>query len=489
VLPTLSADALILAVDVGSSSVRAMLFDREGNALDNVFAQVRYSPQTTPDGGSTIDSEILCQNVFDSITTALRQAGDHASRIAVVAMDTLVSSLLGVGIDGQPTTPIYTWADTRGGELGEQWTAQLANQGLSPEQYTQITGCRIHTSYWPLRLLWLEAHSAEAFQRTAYWMSLGEYIFYRLTGARQVSASTASWSGLLNRHTLDWDVKTLAALPIRREQLSTISAQPHTTNGDEWARRWPALRQALWTPPVADGAASNIGAGCTVPDRVALSVGTSGAVRVVVHGTPDDVPNGLFAYRVDSPRSLIGGALSNAGNFYAWLQSILKIVDSDRLNQAVAAMEPDSHSLTILPFLAGERAPGWNPAAQAVIMGMTLDTTPEHLVRAGLEAIAYRFAQVADRLKPLLPQDVIYVASGNAILSSPTWMQIMADVLNTTVYATTETETTIRGTVYLATGNERTPVLGQRYTPDPARHAIYSRAIERQMTLYKRLFG
>jgi gluconokinase len=488
VLSALPNDALILTVDIGSSSVRALLFDRKGNALDSVFTQVRYSPQTTPDGGSIIDPEVLCRNVFDSITKTIQQAGDHSARIAAVAMDTLVSSLVGVGEDGQPSTPIYTWADTRGGELSDKWIAQLAATGLSPEQYTQRTGCRIHTSYWPLRLLWLQAHSPEAFRRTAYWMSLGEYLYYRLTGRRHVSVSTASWSGLLNRHTLEWDSQVMASLPIQPEQLSTIFSQPQKIKGDEWAKRWPALRNALWTPPVADGAASNVGAGCTTSNYVALSVGTSGALRMVLPGSPETVPDGLFAYCVDEKRSLIGGSLSNAGNLYAWMQRVLRVTEPEILEQLIAAIEPDSHGLTLLPFLAGERAPGWNPAAQAVIMGMTLDTTPEYLVRAGLEAVAYRFAQVADRLAPLLPKDAIYVASGSAILSSPTWMQIMADVLNATVCATTEAETTIRGTVYLATGDELPPKLGTRYTPDPACHMTYRRAVERQMALYKRLF-
>src|SRR5882724_9432098 len=160
------------------------------------------------------------------------------------------------------------------------------------------------------------------------------------------------------------------------------------------------------------------------------------------------------------------------------MQRTLKVAEPETLEQAIAQMEPDSHGLTLLPFLAGERAPGWNPIAEAVIMGMTLDTAPEQLVRAGLEAVAYRFAQVAERLAPQLAPDPVYVASGTAILSSPTWMQIIADTLNATVCATTDNETTIRGTVYLATGNELSPQLGHCYTPDPARHTIYMKAKE-----------
>src|SRR5262245_34694708 len=124
-----------------------MLFDQTGKALENVFAQVHYSAETTPDGGSIIDPHALFETVLDSITTVVEQVGERSQHIAVVAMDTLVSSLVGVTERGEPTTPIFTWADTRGGELSDQWRSRLATVGLSPEQYTQTTGCRIHTSY------------------------------------------------------------------------------------------------------------------------------------------------------------------------------------------------------------------------------------------------------------------------------------------------------------------------------------------------------
>ena len=482
----LSPEALILAVDVGSSSVRAMIFDRQGFALDGVFAQARYSPDTTPDGGSTIDPAAMCNRIFECIDTTLHQAGSRAAHIAVVAMDTLVSNLMGMAADSQPTTPVYTWADVRGANLSEQWKSQLASAGMSVADYIQRTGCRVHTSYWPLRLLWLKTAEPERFQKTACWLSIGEYALYRIFGARRVSLSTASWGGLLNRRTLDWDDAVLAALSLPRDQLSAPSTEPFQGLEGELAARWPALKDAYWLPSVGDGAASNIGAGCRTPQHVALSVGTSGALRVVVSGTPDQVPEGLFVYRVDEARSLVGGALSNAGNLYAWMQRVLNV--QPELSDTVTRMEPDSHGLTILPFLAGERAPGWNEAAHAVFMGMTFDTGPEQLVRAGLEAIAYRFYQVSQRLKPLLPANPMYVASGAPVLNSPAWMQIIADVLGASVFATTEAETTIRGAVFLATGEEPEPQLGQCYDPNPANHTVYQAAIERQSALYRRMF-
>src|SRR5579859_5417958 len=163
-----------------------MIFDVQGNALDDVFVQQRYTLDTTPDGGSIFPAETLWELIAGCIDSALLQAGERATQIAAVAMDTLVGNVLGMDSDGSPTTPIYTWADVRGGDLADPWRSQLAAAGIPSADYTQRTGCRIHTSYWPLRLLWLQKRDPIAFDRTAYWMTLGEWMLLRLFGERRV---------------------------------------------------------------------------------------------------------------------------------------------------------------------------------------------------------------------------------------------------------------------------------------------------------------
>ncbi len=463
-----------LALDIGSSSLRAMLFDARGEAVPAVFVRKACSAATTPDGGVTLDPEQLTRLTFACIDEALQQAGSR--KITRVAMDTLVANLLGIDADGQPVTPLYTWADTRGAELAEH---------LDARDYARRTGCRLHTSYWPLRILWLQTERPELFRRVRHWLSLGEYLLLRLFGERRISHSVASWSGLLDRHSLTWDEPMLRQLPLEPAQLSAISNEPLQGLAAPWAARWPALKDAQWSPTVSDGAAANIGAGCTRPDHVALSLGTSGAMRVVVPGTPAQTPAGLFVYRIDAARSLVGGALSNAGNLYAWLRRVLADIDED----ALAALAPDSHGLTVLPFLAGERAPGWRDEARAVFAGMSYDTTQEHLLRAALEAVACRFAQILQRLRPLLPADARFIATGAALRNSRLWLQIMADVLNAPVHLCAQREATIRGAALLAMQQEPEPATGPGCQPRPEYHCIYQGAIERQQQLYARLLG
>jgi gluconokinase len=192
----------------------------------------------------------------------------------------------------------------------------------------------------------------------------------------------------------------------------------------------------------------------------------------------------------------VGGATSEGGNVYAWLRQSLRLGEPAEVEAALAAMPPDAHGLTVLPFLAGERSPGWAGNVQATIHGLTLATTPLAILRASLEAVAYRFAIIERRLFERHGADEVRViTSGGALLSSPAWMQIFADVLGRPLVASAEAETTSRGVAVLALRSlgalssleEAAAADGPVYEPDPQRHQIYREAVARQAWLYERV--
>jgi gluconokinase len=396
-------------------------------------------------------------------------------------------------------TPLFTYADTRNAAATQALRDELGKEGA--EAAHQRTGCLLHTSYLPSRFRWLAQDEPRWFKPAARWVSVGEYIYYQLFGTWCVSYSVAAWTGLLNRRDLSWDAEWLAQLPVKQEQLSPLADLSSPCQGlqGEWARRWPALANVPWLLPVGDGAAANIGSGCDAPDRVALTMGTTGAMRVVVGPELKEVPDGLWLYRVDAPRALLGGATTEGGNLFAWLQTLLQLPDGDTLEKALAGRKPAQHGLTVLPFVAGERAPGWREDARAAVTGLSLHTQPIDLVQAGLEAIAYRFGLIYQRIRPQLPSDVDHeiIAGGGALLSSPAWLQIMADVLGRPVHASAEKEGTSRGLALLALeqlgviarASDLPPALGKTYMPDKKRHAIHQEALARQEKLYDRLLN
>jgi gluconokinase len=260
----------------------------------------------------------------------------------------------------------------------------------------------------------------------------------------------------------------------------------------EWAQRWPGLAQVPWLLPIGDGAAANIGAGCDSPDHIALTMGTTGAMRVVVEPKLDKVPDGLWLYRVDAQRALLGGATTEGGNLYAWLRTLLQLPDEEVLQRELAACRPAAHGLTVLPFVAGERAPGWREDARAVIAGLSLHTRPLDIVQAGLEAIAYRFALIYGRIAQHLPAEHSIIAGGGGLLSSPAWLQIMADAIGRPIDTLNEREGTSRGLALLGLEHlgiiprpaALPPVLGKTYLPEAAAHAIHAQALAQQVALY-----
>jgi gluconokinase len=207
------------------------------------------------------------------------------------------------------------------------------------------------------------------------------------------------------------------------------------------------------------------------------------------------IPWGGWCYRVDGRRFVMGGALTNGGNLFAWMRATLKLPGIGAAERELAAMAPDAHGLTVLPFLAGERSPGYAAEAQAAILGLDLATRPIDILRAGLEAVALRFALLHDILKVEAPEVRQIVATGGGLLRSPAWVQMMADALGRPVVASGEPEASSRGAALLALealgaspAIEAVPAAtGRVYEPNPVHHARYREAQQRHRRYYREL--
>lgn len=475
---------VIVALDIGTSSARARIYDERGARAPGRAHQEPYEPTTTADGGVEHDPDRLLRAVIACLDGAL--AGGRRSEILGVGVTSFWHGLLGFDAGGRPVTPIFTWADTRAAR-----DADLLRHALDEDQVHARTGCHIHACYWPAKLHWLAHDQPATLRRAARWGSIGEYLELTFFGEAATSISMASATGLFDQRALSWDVETLAAAGIDQRRLFPLCDLGDGRRGlrPQWARRWPALARATWFPALGDGATSTIGSDCIDRARIALNVGTSAAMRFVVD-EPLAAPRGLWSYRVDRQRALVGGATSEGGNVYAWLRSVLHLPPDDELEAALAQEEADTHGLTVLPFLAGERSPGWRSERRATISGLSLDTTPLDIVRAGLEAVALRLAAVYGLLAPLAAPRHTIVASGGA-LHSRAWVQMIADALGRPLALSAEEEATSRGCALLALqslgrlpdlGAAQTP-LGVTVEPDPRRHARYRDALERQRRL------
>jgi gluconokinase len=472
----------LLSIDAGTSGVRVALFDEQGAPVPG--AQTRnHRTFTSVSDFAELDADRIVAEVIETIDELL---ANSTRQIDLIAISAFWHSLIGIDADGLPTTPLLTWADTRAARF-----AKALRENLDEREIHARAGCRFHPSYWPAKLQWLKHEHRDKFLKTRYWLGFAEYFCLRLFGEHSTSISMASATGLFNQRECDWDWDFVRDLEVSEETLPAINPQINARLSGTFASRWPALSEARLVTIVGDGAANNIGAGCSTKDRIALMIGTSGAMRVVFAGEPpSQLSPALWSYRVNQQRVVVGGALSDGGGLVQWLTESLNVGQGE-----IAALEPDAHGLTVLPFWSGERSTGWSSDARGGIFGLKQKTTPVEIMRATLESIAYRFALIARALDEVAPNASIF-ASGNALRSSPVWLQIMADVLGRPLLFGGTAEASIRGAALIGleavgkigTIEEDAIEIEQVFEPDLTRHARYQQGLARQEELYETLY-
>jgi gluconokinase len=481
----------LLALDIGTSSVRAAIYDGQGRRIENSFVKNDRNLDVTEDGGAEIDAEKALSQVIKAIEDVLAKTPELVEKVEYVAASSFWHSLVGVDAKGQAVTPVYGWADTRSAKF-----VGVLKENFSEKSAHNRTGARFHSSYWTAKLLWLRKDKPKVFAKAKYWLSFSDFLARRFFGETVTSVSMASGTGIFDIRKCAWDEKLVSFLKITEQNLPKLADDDQTFQlTGKFAARWKKLAKAKWLLAIGDGAANNLGANCVTKDRAALMIGTSGAMRVCFEGEPPaKLPNGLWCYRIDRKRILVGGALSDGGGLYGWLKENFRLTeDDDKTENEVAKRQPDEHDLTFLPFLAGERSTGYHADARGAVLGLRSATDAIDIVQAALESVAYRFAEIYDQLNDIAEIKEI-VASGGALRESPVWTQIIADVLNQKMTLPDTREASSQGVIKLAL-----EIIGKKvnlkkekqvaFKPNVKKHKIYKKARERHEKFYKLLLN
>ncbi len=488
-------DPLVLAVDIGTSSIRAALFDLHGRRLPKSLTQREHAVTHAPAGAAELDPATL----EDGFLRCLDQTLPHARRrpVLAVGISCFWHSLIGTDRKGAALTPIYTWADARCRDDAAGLRAEL-----SERDYHRRTGCMLRASYWPAKLRWLAREKRGVFRRVSRWQSPSEWLLgkYCVDGASVCAHGMATGTGLYNPSTLDWEDDLLKLCGLQPSQVPTVSDGSLGLRS-EYARRFPQLAETRWWPAIGDGAAGNLGSGATRAGRAAINVGTSAAFRVMCEGPVAKSPFGLFAYRVDPRRFVVGGAVSNAGNLRAWCRRELNLPPSERaLDDALAARPGPLTSLVTLPFWSAERAPTWCEELTGVIEGLSQNTTALDLLQSTTEGVYHRLAAIADASLSVKPasggkdagrQGATQIIVSGGILKSGHLLQRLADVLGRAVYPSTEPEASLRGAAVYALEKidapgwtaDTLPDVGLVVRPRSRYAALYQRERARQQRL------
>src|SRR3954451_4299112 len=338
----MAKDSNIIGIDVGTSSVRGLLFNEKFTQFDKVGLQKKYELTTKVNGSVEVNPDLILQLVCDCLDELHSQMAERGLKAAGVAMSTFWHCFLGVDRHGKSTTPIVHLFDTRSLEQMDELV-----KILDPGWIHAITGCMPHTSYWPAKLLWLKENQPDAFEQTARWYSPGEFLLKTFSGHEAESTSMISATGIWDHRKNDYCEEMLEALGIHQEQLpkvESLDAPCRSPLLPAFAKRWPLFNGIPWYPAYGDGACNSVGSGCTTPKRFALMVGTTGAMRVVVKQRNVTIPAGIWCYRVNKDRFILGGATSNGGEIFRCANRVLALPGD--AEEQIASREPGAHGLT-----------------------------------------------------------------------------------------------------------------------------------------------
>ncbi len=418
--------SLLIGVDLGTSETKAGLFDLEGNLVRLVR---REYPIVTGDrpGCAEQDPETWWRAVCETLGEVAR--GVDANALAALCVQGQGPSLVMIDEQGKPLHNTILWMDTR--TVGER------------DELSRRLGTPVSPFAHLPQAMWLKHHRAEVYRQACWFLTAWDFIAYRLCG-RAVTATLASF------HPFPPQELAVAGLPESLFAPVVEAGQPIAGLTAQAAQE-TGLPEGL--PVVAgthDGMATFIGAGLVDVGRAADVNGTSGGLALCWNSAIEE--QGIFSTAWLHPdEHIVGGAMATLGKALNWCRDLVAEPGTSFHDFIAGAMTTPlgADGLIFLPYLAGERAPIWDPQARGVFFGLTLRHTRHHLARAVLESVAFSLRHLAERLFEAGARvSEMRVCGGQA--QSVAWNQIKADVTGFPVAALRVTEAALLGAVVLA---------------------------------------
>jgi gluconokinase len=418
------SERVVIGIDIGTTSAKAAAFDADGR--ETGAGEVAY-PLLEPEPGWAVQEPLVVADAVVAVTRGALTAAQAAGLdVAGLAFSTAMHSLVGLDADGAPLTDLLTWADQRAAPQAERLRAERPHlQGA--------TGTPLHPMSPLTKLVWFREERPEVFARVARWCGIKELVVHRLTGEWITEHSSGSATGLMDLTTLDWLPEALQVAGVTRDQLCPLAPTKHimslTPEGARalgWSRELPLVLGA------GDGPLANLGVGATAPGVAACSIGTSGALRLMVERPVIDERGHLFCYMLSEDRWVVGGAVNNGGVVLQWARDALAPElgehDAAELMDIAAQAPPGSDALVMLPYLLGERATRWSTTPRGAYVGLTRAHRREHLVRAALEGVCQQLALVRASLRDA-GNTVREIRATGGFARSALWRQMLCDAL------------------------------------------------------------
>ncbi|MFC5406660.1 gluconokinase [Cohnella soli] len=440
------AQQAFMGIDIGTTSTKSVVFGPGGDQLGSY--SVEYPLLRDRLDWAEQDPETIVDAVVDSVRGALAASDVGAEKVAGVGMGSAMHALIAVDAGGRPLTRSITWADGRSEEEARRLRATPEGHGIY-----RRTGTPIHPMSPLPKLIWLREHRPDVWSASAKFVSIKEYVVFRLFGEWVVDHAIATATGLMELDRLAWDEEALRIAGISSEQLSAVQSATYRLQGMDvgLADRMGLPVDTPFFLGGSDGALANMGVGAIGPGEMAVTIGTSATVRMMTDRPLTDERQRTFCYHVADTAYIIGGATNNGGIALQWMREAFFGAESqtEDVLEAASRVAAGADGLLFLPYLTGERAPIYTSEARGTYFGAHLGHKREHFARAGLEGVMLALASVAGALRDLAGETKEVRASGG-FARSPLWKQMLADVLGMEVQVSEVTEASALASAALA---------------------------------------
>ncbi|WHY87208.1 gluconokinase [Neobacillus novalis] len=443
----------MLGVDIGTTSTKAVLFTEKGDVIQQ--ENIGY-PLYTPDiSTAEQDPEEIFQAVVQAISKIMKQ---HSQKeISFISFSSAMHSVIAVDENDQPLTPCITWADNR----SEAWAHKIKDELNGHEVYKR-TGTPIHPMSPLSKIAWIVNERPEIAAKTKKYIGIKEYIFKKFFNQYVVDYSLASSMGMMNLKGLDWDGEALEIAGVTRDQLSKLVPTTAIFKNchPELAKQMGIDPQTPFVIGASDGVLSNLGVNAIKKGEVAVTIGTSGAIRTIIDQPQTDEKGRLFCYALSEKHWVIGGPVNNGGMVLRWIRDEfaasevetakrLGIDPYEVLTKIAERVRPGADGLLFHPYLAGERAPLWNPDVRGSFFGLTLAHKKEHMIRAALEGVIYNLYTVFLALIESMDGPVTRIQATGGFARSEVWRQMMSDIFESEVVVPESYESSCLGACIL----------------------------------------
>ncbi|RYY30896.1 MAG: gluconate kinase [Chitinophagaceae bacterium] len=483
----------IIGIDIGTSGTKAVAFSHDGDIVGNAYES--YEPVVAPAGRHELSPEVLFR-AFENSLSALMAMLEGKGNLTGISFSAAMHSLMLIGKDHQPISNLITWADIRSRD-------QARALRSSPEgaEIYRLSGTPVHPMTPLTKIIWFRENQPELFQRTVKFISIKEYILFRLTGKYLADYSIASATGLFDIYALKWNPKALLLAGIQEHQLSEAVTTTHIEPVD-FVFSNGKLLQTRAVIGASDGCLANLGSNAVHPGDVSLTIGTSGAVRMISSKPNYDPRSRIFNYILTPELYVSGGPINNGGVLLKWYSEnfLGREVDDGAdfesfVNEAMK-IEAGCKGLVFLPYIQGERAPVWDADAKGVFFGITSEHRQAHFMRAIIEGICFSLLDVSQSLEETLGEIRGVYASGGFV-KSPAWVQVLADVLGKKINITDTADASSIGAAMLglyATGAieklsdaAKFLTVQRVYEPDTSNSTAYAKNYRIYSGLYSKL--